>query len=394
MLKIIIFFILIFIIFYIINKYFLKINENFFTYFLPYYDNKKDVLANFYDNNEEKYNYTINKFNYNIFKIGCTKDDLNFTKNLVSNYIKNSNIVDIRVHIYKNIIKNLDDLVNNNINFILTNYIVLTYYHDFLKKNINNVRLLCVLYDLHIYFFTKKKYNVYSLNNIFPNFIVGVLNYSNRAYYLYERLFKDLGYIENIDYKVKIYDDIENLFKGFYNDECNMILICDTFPNNIISKLIDNNIYNDIILLPFDINNEDLFFYKNSFMYKKYIDLNRLSVSYLPKKFGKYEYTKFKPSIPICYINKIILCNKDVDDDTVYYFLKYIYGIKFLDKYDPYFINNFGINNKFYLIKYHDSSIKFFKDNSYISDIDNINCKYLLNVSECTEETLKNNKLL
>ena len=59
MLKIIIIYIIVFIIFYFTNKYLLnkKINEHYLTYYLPFYDTKVTALSNFYNNNENNLNY-------------------------------------------------------------------------------------------------------------------------------------------------------------------------------------------------------------------------------------------------------------------------------------------------------------------------------------------------
>ena len=72
--------IILIIIFYVSNKYILKknIKEHYLTYFLPYYNNEKNVLANFYKNNENNLNYFKKKFNYDIIKYGIIKND--FTK--------------------------------------------------------------------------------------------------------------------------------------------------------------------------------------------------------------------------------------------------------------------------------------------------------------------------
>ena len=72
MIKIIFIFVLIFIIFSIINKYFINKyqKEHYLTYFLPYYQPNLTELSNFYKNNDNNKNYVKKNFDYDIIRIG------------------------------------------------------------------------------------------------------------------------------------------------------------------------------------------------------------------------------------------------------------------------------------------------------------------------------------
>ena len=78
------------------------------------------------------------------------------------------------------------------------------------------------------------------------------------------------------------------------------MLITDTFPSDNISNFIDNNVGNNIILLPFSTVKEDIFFNNFKQINLDNIDLNKLSDSYLPVKFNKIEYNTYKPDFRIC----------------------------------------------------------------------------------------------
>jgi len=218
--------------------------------------------------------------------------------------------------------------------------------------------------------------------------------------YLYYNMFlKNLGFEENIDYKVILYKDMETLFDEFYKNNCNMIFICNIFPNKKISNILNNMLLQeDIILLPFNLHDEELFLKKQPIVNIDYIDLNQLSSSYLPRKFGKYEYTKFRPMIKIPYIYKILLTNIYTDNDCTYRFIKFYYeNYKSLNNNldeKGYKIHNIGINNyKTTFLMYHKGVINFFREKGYITNNSNKNCKYLVGTSECTDGTLKANNL-
>jgi len=396
--KILILIILI-ILFYIINNILKKnIEEHYLTYFLPFYDDKDIDLALFYKNNENNNNYFKKKFNYNILKFGTTKTDKYFINRLINYYISTSYLIKSKTILYKDDIKNLSDLINNKINFSTTTYSTIRYYEDNLKQNINNIRLITTLYKLYIYIFTKKKYNVFQINDIKPGFIIGILDGYAFTYY-YDIFFRDMGFIENTDYIIKKYDTLDNLFKGFINSECNMIIINDIFPNNDIMNFLDNVKDEDIILLPFKMPDEDLFLKKQRIINIDYIDLNNLSSSYLPKKFNDNEYTKNKPTLKICYLYKILISNISTDPSYTYEFIKFYYNnYKAINNNlieSGYKIQNISINNyKTSYIDYHMGVLNFFRHKGYISNNENINCKYLAGTSECTDKSLLDNNLL
>ena len=394
MLKIIFLIILFIIIFYIINNKLNKTKEHYLTYFLPFYTNSKNDLANFYNNNENNYNYFKKKFNYNIIKIGSIYSEEYFVKLLLNEFIASSFNMKAENIIYKDPIHNFNDLVDNKINFSFITSSTLFYYKDILKKDISKLRLVSNLYRMYLYIFTLKKYNVYSIKNIPNNFIIGILNKPDPFLYYYNNFLEDLGYKNNIDYKIKLYKTINELFNAIINKECNMIIILDTYPSYSISNNLDNYINENIILLPFDIYNENLFKKKNEFIFIDNVDLNIISNSYLPKKFGNYEYDINKPSFKMCYFYKNLITNNDLDEEYTYNFYKFLF-----ENYKK--INNNMINKgyKIYIkpvindLKYHPGVLKFLKEYGYITNTDNDNCKLLVGKMECNDENLKNNNL-
>lgn len=399
-LKFLILLIIIIIIFYIFNNYILKkdINEHYLTYFLPYYNIKDNDLATFYNNNNNNDNYFKKKFNYDVLKIGTIILEKELIESIISNYIEKSYLFKADVIYYTNRVKLIDDLVNNKLNFCDTNWSTIIYYRDILKKSINNLRLIKSLYKLYFYFFTLKKYNVFTIDDIPPNFIIGIIQKDN-IYYYYKSLLADLGYVENIDYKIKFYENLNNLLLGLTKSECNLIIIYDIFPKKQLNIFLNNNSNEDIILLPFEIKNEKLFLKKQKILDIDYIDLNKLSPSYLPKKFSKYSYTKNKPTIKMIYTYKIILSNIQTNP---------LYTRAYID----FFANNYkkinnsteegyhilGIHISNYsngvLLDFHKGVMDYLIEKGHITYTNNNNCKYLFGTSACNEKTLADNGLI
>jgi hypothetical protein len=158
----------------------------------------------------------------------------------------------------------------------------------------------------------------------------------------------------------------------------------------------NKHLSSNIILLPFDINNEKVFLQKNNFFSIEYVDLNRFSNGYLPMKFGKHHYNINLPSLKMIYINRILITNKSLKNEYTYNFIKYyVENLPFINykfKNTGYDLDVDFFNNPL-ILKYHEGVIKYLTEKGYISNIDNKNCKYLVGVMECNEKNLKANNL-
>jgi len=403
-LRFIIIFLLIFIIsltLYIINKNIQNkntIKEDYLTYYLPFYNPNLDLLSNFYLNNDNNKNYVKRHFNYK--ELIFTSDTVNsgFLKTFVSNFIATTNVVNSKIKINDDTASSIDDLNNNKINFSINTISNLAYYRDILKKDLHNIRLVNYLYKEYLYFFTKKKYDFTSLNDIPTKSKIGILKNPSPIYFLYQKLLGDLGYKENEDYIIVQYDTLEDLFYKFRDDDCQMIILLDVFPHKEIYKLLDEIAGDETILLPFDINNEELYLRKNYYLKIDSIDLNYLSASFLPKKFGKYYYQIYKPDLKCCSVQKILLTNIQTDSSYIYSLTKFL-GDNYKDinnsiSYKAYNINPINLDTKnTQILDFHPYSLKYFKEKGYIGYYDHHNCIYLAGTTQCTEESLKNNNL-
>jgi hypothetical protein len=386
---------------YIINKSIKKnnqIKEDYVTYFLPFYNPNLDLLSNFYLNNDNNKNYVKKYFNYK--QLIFTSDSINsgFLKTLASNFIADSNVVNVQIKVNDNTASVLDDLDNNKINFSINSITNLVYYRDILKKDLYNIRLVNYLYKEYLYFFTKKKYGFISIDNIPTKSKIGILKSPNPINFLYQKLLGDLGFKENTDYIIVQYDTIEDLFYKFRDDDCQMIIILDVFPNKKIYKLLDEIAGDEVILIPFNIYNEKLYLRKNYYLKIDNIDLNELSASFLPKSFGKYSYNIYKPDFKCCSIQKILLTNIQTDYEYIYSLSKFL-GENYRDinnsiQYKAYNINPINLDTQYtQILQFHPATLKYFKEKGYVGYYNHPNCMYLAGTAECTEKSLKDNNL-
>ena len=412
--KLIFIIIIILIIFYSINKlikkYNTKINkeytdetnetketkEHYLTYFLPYYDNNITELAKFYDNNDNKKNFFKKKFLYK---------PLSFIYNdYQKEYINQlSKIIISKSFLYKTInlklndvIKSVQELNAGNINFMVSDLPTLVALKNVKKMDVNNIRYVSKLYKQKVYFFTYKTSGIESLKNIARRFVVGIPGKKNEINIFLDTIINDMGYVLNKDYTI-VYsknDNLEDLFNLLKNKKVDIIIFTETFPSKNVNNILSKNTDKNIILLPFECNNETLFFKENFYFEKDMIDLNDLSENYLPKKFNDKEYTIYNPSMYMLSYNTFLISNIFTDKKYIYDITKTIFENKD-------FLNNFFKDNKIELLMFRDYELslfyahyglrQYFFDKGYISLIDSPSCKYFIGTKACTQENIDNN---
>ena len=380
---------------YIINRH-LSTKEHYLTYFLPYYDKNLTDITKLYLNEDERKNFFKKKFLYNKIIIGYNKFEKKYIKLLSNFLIAGTFIQNIQ---YFNLIdynKSLNDLNNNNIEFLITSIPTVLYYKNKENNYLKNIRYGNKLYNNYIYFFSKKDKFIYSMKNISRKFKVGIFEEPNIVNFYIVKTLKDFGYSERDYQLVRCKENYEDLFNLLINNEVDIIIFNDTFPNETVKVILDNNIEHEIILLPFDTNDEQLFLNKNFHLYIENIDLNLLSLSYLPKKFNNIEYVTFRPNIKILAFDLFLFTNVNVPADYVYNFTKYIFENKYtLNKYSANI--NFKIGNLMFkenelqIFLLHQGAQKYLVEKSYISYNPNPICQYFLGVMECNEKNIKNN---
>ena len=387
MINIFLIFIILLYIFYTSNKYIFKknIQENYLTYFLPYYNTKQSALASFYINNDNNKNFVKKNFNYNTIKIGYINRNSDFINIFSRFYLSFSNTLKIKNITYKSEIQKIDDLLNGKLDFCITSIIVINYYmSNYDSSNIDKVKLVNKIYDEYLYFFTKKIYGVFTLDNIPKTFTIGILE-NQYVFYLYESFFKNLDYKIGTDFKVKFYKNTQEMFDDFRDGKIEMIFMSDTFPNKVLYQFLNHNTMSDVILLPFTIRNESFFLKKLPYLSVDYIDLNLLSKSYLPKRFNNNEYSRFKPDLKILKFTNIFLTRVDVKSSITYNFTKFLFeNKKIINKflvYDGTQFKSIDVDNRYLN----------FNENGYITNEDNYDCKYLVGVKACNEKNLANN---
>jgi|SaaInlStandDraft_6_1057023.scaffolds.fasta_scaffold05962_2 hypothetical protein len=379
-------FLIILIIFIFLNKY-LIIQENYHTYFLPFYNVESNLLRKFYIDNDYNKNYFKHKMNYKEIYIYSNSASFTFFENFNKKLLAKSKIVKtnlIKLTDYKDNINYLSNKNNSISNITLPIY---------LQNKNDNIKLISILNNIYLLSLTKLKYNFHTIQDIPYSSKIGILNETNTIFYFYQKLFQDLNKEYNKN-NIIIYKNKKDLFNALKEDKIEIILFFSELPNDDFNDFLNYDFNNEIIILPFDLNVKmsNIFFKKNDFSKITYFDLNKITQKYLPKKFGNYKYFNYNPNIKLLTIHELLICNQQINptliDDIFSFLLEYrntFQNTAFqIDQIEP----------SFDLIKYipfHSNILKIFKKNGYITNIDSPNCKYFVGKKECTKELLINN---
>ncbi len=369
-----------------------EVKEHYFTYFLPFYNAKTNDLYRFYMDEDDKKNFFKHKFDENMIVFASDTNTLDLMNNLVKILLQATHIVNTST-IQINQKELLFDLViKGKVNYIIASLPILEYFQNIL--NYQNLRLISVLNTMYLYFITKKKYNTFDINKLPQGFKIGILSDPNEIFFVFDKIMDDIGY-KTSDYIKIVYNSKQEMFKDFVDSKIDMIVFFDTYPNLSIQQLIDNNFGDEIILLPFSVPQEEKFFKRNRTLYKDTIDLNLLSQSYLPKKFGNNTYTIYKPNFTILKTYNCIIGNEMNNPQNGYEIIKYLYEYK---KYinsvftQDLLINDIQVQNyNVQILRFDKGAHQYLVDKGYISFNDNPDCVNLVGTMECTDENLKNN---
>jgi hypothetical protein len=397
--NLIILFIIIILLFYFINNRIIVQKENYLTYYLPFYNVDSNLLNTFYKEHNYSKNYFKKKFDYQVVKFGSSSYFFEFNlllSKLIVDGTKSYSISSINYNNEKNIVF---DLYNNKINLAIITIPLLNYFNLKYNINLDNLFLLSKLYKVYLIILTKTKYQIFNIDKIPYKTKIGVLNESNTIYFYINNFLKDLKYNKN-DIEISFYKNLDDLYDAFTKDKIKIIIYADKLPNDNLNKLIDFNFERDIILLPFKINRklEEAFLIKNSFLNLDTFDLNKITQTYLPKKFNKYYYFMYKPDFSILSLNTYLITNNKISDSNIdnitTLFLKNIKVINNMLENYQYKITDIGpsVNINKYL-KYHPATLRNFAKFGYITNVNNDNCQFLTGVKECTQKTLEDNGL-
>ena len=123
--NLIILFIIIFFIFYTINKRLIVHKENYLTYYLPFYNTDSNLLNNFYREHNYSKNYFKKKFEFEVIKFGSSEYSYEFNvlfSKIVADKTMSYSISSIK---YNNELKLINDLYNNKINLAIASIILI-----------------------------------------------------------------------------------------------------------------------------------------------------------------------------------------------------------------------------------------------------------------------------
>ena len=123
--------------------------------------------------------------------------------------------------------------------------------------------------------------------------------------------------------------------------------------------------------------------------------MNEIAENYLPKKFGDYFFTKFRPDFKLLSLSQLLLTNNDLGHDTIYSLSRFLLNNS--DSINSRLKKQFRIKklsvdpNIIRFVNYHEVTLQLFFNYGFITFNDSRNCANFVGVKKCNNDTLKQN---
>jgi TRAP-type uncharacterized transport system substrate-binding protein len=303
------------------------VQENLITWFLPFYNKgTKELTINTPPFIKSKLIYNQLKFDYIkyiyffIYNKNTNNKIDNYYNFLISNLIKTTKIENIINRSATNPKKVIEFISQEKDAFAIISSPFLLKSIQTNISQIENINFIIIPNYNYIFFITNKNLNISSLSQLNNEKInIGPENEDSNIFG--NDLLKNLEILNDIKIQ-RFYDNDITAIKKLQNKEIDGMIFTDLYPSNFLNNIIQNNIQNDLFILPIKNINQDLFKKMYPFVQNVSIDLNSLPENYLPIKVNDLEYTKFRPDLDTYQYPMFFICNKDAKPSISYEIVK------------------------------------------------------------------------
>lgn len=301
----------------------ITIQEDFITWFLPFYnkgtkgltkDTPKYLTSNLIYG-QMKYDY-IQQLDFGVLsKMGnnLVNSYYNF---LTANLLKSAKIKKLNVKAYNKplkLIKNTND--NENVISVVSTPLLV----DLMSSNIKdmkNINVIIVSNYRYIFFITTKLSGITNLSEINGKNINFGEKYSDESIFG-----EDIVSNLNISGDVKVNKfnySSEIAIQKLVSGEIDGMFFTDLYPSQFLDKVILDDLTKMIILLPIKNISYELFKKRHPYVNEVALDLNALPKNYLPLKIKNLEYTIFRPDMISYRYPDLMICNKSTQPRVSY----------------------------------------------------------------------------
>jgi len=399
-----IFLIFLMIIFLLIVQKIYQKQENFITWYLPFYnqgtvDNVKSldyITSNVYLNQLE-YDY-INHINFYLLS-----KEKNSYLELYYNFLFKTLLASMKLK--KLFIKQTEkpDLlltkVNENefnLSLVSAPYILETLSKnlDFIK-NINSI--ISVSYN-YLFIITNKNKQISSLLELNKKTInIGIKN--SDEYFLGRDMIENLKINQEFSAQTTNYDT-KTAFIKLISGEIDAMIYTDLYPSLLLDKYIIEDLTRILVFLPIKGLNEEVFKIRHRYLQKVSIDLNALPDNYLPVKIKSLEYTKFRPDLDTYRYPLYVVCNKNASPKLSFQFVNSIINnLDIINQSEFVLKNGYNylalpeISNSPYIPDHIGAKIYYKKVSVYTTEKSTL-CGYYVGNAECTPERIEGAKIV
>ena len=245
----------------------------------------------------------------------------------------------------------------------------------------------------YLFVVTLKSNNIISLKDL-NNKIVNIGERNRSSFFISNNILENSKIYNDINIK-KTYFTIDKAFDKLFSKEIDCLMMTDIFPSPILNDKINEDFYNELIIIPLSDFNERLFISRHPYLYNCNIDFNLLPEKYLPKKLGEFEMNRNRPYYNTYKIPKTLICNKNTNKVIIYNLVKSInQNLKLINNSDLFKKNK---NNKLFypditftgFIPLHIGAKSFYTEIGIFTNEFSSKCEYYVGKTKCS----KNNAL-
>ena len=383
----------------------IQVKENFITWFIPFYnkgtreltDNTPKYITSNLEYNYLEYDY-LQQVRFYVLEKTSQAITNAYYKFLFSNMVKSLKTKKFFVNYNPSnefLLKKVNEDKNN---FAIVSAPMLVDKMSNDLENVQNVNIVIVSNYRFIFFIINKQSQISKL-----------LEMNGKRINVGEKGTDDYLYGQDIVNNLKINNDLEikpsylkedESFKKLKNGEIDGMFFTDLYPSETLDKYILEDLERNLILIPLDDLNKEVFRQRNIFVEPVSIDQNALPDNYLPVKVKELKYTIFKPNLNTYRYPDFIVCNKSTEPRVSFGIVNSVVSnLNILNSSQFYIKNGYNylafpaIANSMYLPIHIGAKIFYSKITVNTVEPNDI-CKYYVGNSKCDAEKIEGAKIV
>jgi len=189
-------------------------------------------------------------------------------------------------------------------------------------------------------------------------------------------------------------------FKQLINGDIDGMFFTDLYPSTVLGGFIEQDLEKKLVIIPIDGINQEVFRLQNIFVEPVAIDLNALPENYLPVKVKELEYTIYRPNLKTFRYPDFIVCNKNAEPRLSFNIANsFVSNLDIVNSSQFFLKNGYNylafpsIGNSMYFPTHIGAKI-FYNKITINTTMPDEKCKYFVGNAKCTPERIEGSRIV